>query len=126
MVNEWITAIIVFCTIGIIGYTTKKVRDMVTTHRQQHEIINTLTSFVEQHRQDHVFINEQLGVITKANMSQLKDRILQKYKYVTEEGVISIYDLEVFKSLCTSYYESGGNSFIEKLEEEIMTLPREV
>jgi len=119
MTSAWFWGIIGALLIALISFFAKKGYDAMKKHKEEHEFLEEIRAGLNQHQVDHDKINDSLTHITKANMLQLKDRIVQKYMNLKDESHIGLYDKEVFKEMCATYYNLGGNGFIHTIEAEI-------
>lgn len=121
--TSWMLGIVGTLLTALIFYIVRRCTKMVLTHRSDHKFLQQLKTSQNDHKIEHQYIKNALDIITKGNMHMMQDKILQKHKKAMIEGYISVHDYKTFKNLCLSYYESNGNSFIPKLEEEVDKLP---
>ena len=63
---------------------------------------------------------EELNLIKEGNKCQLRSEILRIYYNCSETRTIRQYELENFITLYNAYRALGGNSFIDKIYEEVM------
>lgn len=65
-------------------------------------------------------ILKKIGKVTNAQKCQLRSDMLSIYYHNHEAKKIRQYELENFVALYEAYKALGGNSFIDKIYEEVM------
>ena len=66
-------------------------------------------------------INDKVEKVMDGQRCQLRSEMLRIYYHNREEGRIRQYEYENFVKLYNAYKALGGNSFIDKIYEEIKT-----
>lgn len=66
-------------------------------------------------------VNDKVEKVMDGQRCQLRSEMLRIYYHNREEGRIRQYEYENFVKLYNAYKALGGNSFIDKIYEEIKT-----
>lgn len=63
---------------------------------------------------------KELSLIKEGNKCQLRGELLRIYYHCVEKGEIRQYELENFITLYKAYKALGGNSFIDRIYQEVI------
>ena len=130
---NWFIAIVTPLTIAFVIYVTSSTFKFVMWHYKEHKnLTRCRTSFgfmeenLEKNQLEHSELRDVLNTITKANMHQMRAKIVEMHQKLMLEEQVSVGDREVFDGLCEGYYAVGGNGVVQILEKEIDNLPTSI
>lgn len=63
---------------------------------------------------------QELSLIKEGNKCQLRSELLKIYYHCIEKGEIRQYELENFITLYKAYKALGGNSFIDRIYQDVI------
>lgn len=79
-------------------------------------VITLFKSFIKMKKDQ----TQELFLIKESNKCQLRSELLRIYYHCVDNKEIRQYELENFIALYRGYKALGGNSFIDKIYEEVM------
>ncbi|GHU95035.1 hypothetical protein FACS1894208_07150 [Clostridia bacterium] len=85
--------------------------------------LEKLLAEIKQLKEGQTAIKEELRVNSYATKKQIKYTLTRLHRETTTRGYISRYELECAEDLYTEYKRLGGNSFIDKVMNEMRSLP---
>ena len=80
-------------------------------------VIALLKDFIKMRKEQ----TKELSLIKEGNKCQLRSEMLKIYYHCRDNKAIRQYELENFITLYKAYKSLGGNSFIDKVYEEVMS-----
>ena len=109
----------------------QKMKDGDAILKRQEELEQRYQESVENyaHLKDEITnfsesVMQNLQVINKSMMHDIKQWIIERYKLYTKQGWIAIEDLNMLEYRFADYEALGGNSTIPALMDELRALPK--
>jgi hypothetical protein len=126
---DW-TPILTAATTGLFGLLVVLLPVMLNKqnkHAKQHDKtedeIKQALEFIQSLKTGQKEIKDELRNNSYATKKQIKYTLTRLHREATSRGFLSRYELECAEDLYTEYKRLGGNSFIDKVMEELRNLP---
>lgn len=121
--TAWILSILSAVVIALILWLSKRCFSMFQARTEDHKLMRQLPHIFKEHKKEHQDIKGVLVLLQDANLSQIRDRLVESATRSFERNCMTINERETWYGLYSSYKALGGNSFIDSLKEQIDALP---